>query len=125
MKTEDKDISNNNNLNKNELGSIIDNLSSSKISKFNDSYGFISNDQKESIKKYYQKFAKTVNKKNLIDEDLKTAQKFTDFLNDFNMKINKSDLENSNMIFTLIFILLILTKTKQDFLFTKIYFLFI
>ena len=53
----------------------------------------VSNDEIDSIKNYYQKFTKIDNNNYLKDEELKIAQKFTEFQNEFNLKINKSGLE--------------------------------
>ena len=58
----------------------------------------VSNDEKDSIKNYYQKFIKFNYNNNLKDEELKIAQKFSEFKNDFDLKINKSGLEKRKVL---------------------------
>ena len=59
----------------------------------------VSNDEKDSIKNYYQKFTKINNNNNLKDEELKIAQKLSEFQNGFNLKINKSGLEKRKNLY--------------------------
>ena len=55
------------------------------MTKFNNKQRFlVSNDEIDLIKNNYQKFTKINNKNNFKDEELKIAQKFSEFQNDFN-----------------------------------------
>ena len=87
-------------MNEKDLNSIIHTFSTCNLTKLNVTNRFlVSNNEIDSIKNYYKKFTKFNNNNNMKDEELKIAQKYSEFQNDLNFKINKSGLEKRKVLY--------------------------